>query len=157
MKDDQNTSKKRKKNQKDKSTVTPTGKGWNPTKPEARGGFIFHVQTSNDVHTSLKQLQNTLETYKLPLQPRPIVVGPIDNIVSYHIFINEVQYDFETSARAIEVAFKTYYSLNAHYPLGAKAPWLFIERAVFKLNAKHEHPVPVSVTSFIGDLNINFN
>lgn len=107
--------------------------------------------------TSWKRLQNTLETYGLPLQPRPIVVGSIENIISYHLFIDEVQYNFQSSIEVLEVAFKSYYSLNAHYPPEAKAVWQFIELALFKLEEKQKLSVPVAVTSLIGELSINFN
>ncbi|XP_008551904.1 uncharacterized protein LOC103574270 [Microplitis demolitor] len=154
---DLSTSHKRKRCKTNQSTSTVVEKRWNPTKSEAREGFFFHVQTSNDVLTSWKRLQNTLETYGLPLQPRPIVVGSIENIISYHLFIDEVQYNFQSSIEVLEVAFKSYYSLNAHYPPEAKAVWQFIELALFKLEEKQKLSVPVAVTSLIGELSINFN
>ncbi|XP_074101655.1 uncharacterized protein LOC141529128 isoform X1 [Cotesia typhae] len=146
---DLSTSHKRKKSKTTQSTSKVVEKRWNPTKSEAREGFFFQVQASNDLLTSWKRLQNTLETYGLSLQPRPIVVGSIENIISYHLFIDEVQYNFQSSIEVLEVAFKSYYSLNAHYPPEAKAVWQFIELALFKFEEKQKLSVPVAVTSLI--------
>ncbi|CAH0547809.1 unnamed protein product [Brassicogethes aeneus] len=143
-KTDVSSSKSKKKIKRDKSENI---KGWNPSKPEARGGFIFNVKAANNVLTSLSQLQNTLATYKLPLQPRPVIVGCVENIISSHIYINEILYDLESSVRSVEAAFKTYYALNAQYPPEAKSAWLFIEQAVFKLDIQQEQPIPMSVTT----------
>lgn len=104
------------------------------------------------MHTGLSRLQDTLRSYDLQMQPRPVVSGPFEDIVAAHIFVNAVQYDLESAVRAVEACFKIYFALNASYPPEAKSAWLFIQKAVFGINSSSDGKIPSAVTELWGEI-----
>lgn len=96
------------------------------------------------------------------LQPYVIIIGHSvdafqeDNsnhipIESYTV-INNTYYKLETPLKALDVCFKSYYSLHLQYPIEVQHVWTFIQQYFFEIHDKNDKNFP-SVKTLINDLN----
>ena len=94
------------------------------------------LQAKSEINTLLaSRIKEKYEPFGLRLSAQAIIVGQDeDHIESCHVRMNGVTYDVENPLKALDVAFKTFHSLDSHYPKESEREWLFLERAVFGLN-----------------------
>lgn len=103
------------------------------------------------METSLLKRQEKYESLGLTAQPLPIWIGNIDNIQASYININDITYKRESPLKAIDVAIKVYFALNADYPFEAKLPWLLLQQGLYDIAFKSD-PKFISLSSILSDI-----
>lgn len=86
------------------------------------------------------------------MQPRIVLVGPLEAIEECHVLLDEKLYDVESPSKALEVAFKMIWALNARYPPESKNIWVFIQRAVFDLRIPGEEQLGTKISSLLAKI-----
>ena len=75
------------------------------------------------------------EPFSLPSGPQAIAVGPDpDRIHQSYVRVNKILYEVENPLKAVDIAFKAMHALDSKYHVEAGREWLFLERAVYKVN-----------------------
>ena len=89
------------------------------------------------VPTLTAKLKDKYEPFNLQLTPRAIIVGQDkDSIVKSYVRVNAVLFEVESPLRALDITFKIIHALDAQYPKESEREWLFLEKAVYKINLK---------------------
>lgn len=84
----------------------------------------------------MNRLKEKYEPYNLTLGPQAIVVGPdVDSIEHCYIRVNNILYRVDNPRKAMDITFKIFHSLDGKYHTEADREWLFLERAVYGINA----------------------
>lgn len=86
--------------------------------------FYFFFQSKDD------EIKDTNEY----LHPRIVIVGDLLSDFYCYVILQHRKYYFENPLKAIETCFHFFCGLNINYPIECRYIWLFLERAVFKLN-----------------------
>lgn len=66
-------------------------------------------------------------------QPFPVLIGPVDEIVSAKIKMYNVDYEMPNALKAVDSCFKAFSVLNAQYPPESKQVWSFLQRYVYEI------------------------
>ena len=91
----------------------------------------------------------------IQMQPRPVIVGPINVIDASYVLVNATLYKAHTPLQVLDLCFKCYFALAAGYPSEAHAVWLFIQKSVYAINTVHDKSLPPAVTSLLGASNLD--
>lgn len=86
------------------------------------------------------------------MQPRIVLVGPLDAIEECHVLLDDRLYDVDSPSQALEVAFQIIWALNARYPPESKNIWVFIQRAVFDMKVPGEDQLGTKVSSLLAKI-----
>lgn len=73
-----------------------------------------------------------MSDYKLTLQPFVIVVLSVQKVEAAYVIINEEKYQFQDVTSAIAFCWKSFYVLNAAYPVSCEAIWIYIEEEIYE-------------------------
>lgn len=98
--------------------------------------FSFCHQTRAVLGETLKERKTRLSEFGFPNQPLPIVIGAENSQKECLIVFDEVEYVVETPMKAVDIAFKSYHSLHADYPVESEQIWLFLQKAIYKFESK---------------------
>lgn len=92
------------------------------------------------------KIENALK-FGLTLQPYIVIVG------STEIFtvVNNIYFKLETPLKALDICFKTFFSLNIHYPAESEQVWFFIQKYFYDIHLKSDKNI-LSVQALISDL-----
>lgn len=123
-------------------------------KVNSKKKWIKNVLTWNNILQDVGELK-TLHNSKiekalqfvLTLQPYVVIVG------STEIFtvVNNIYFKLETPLKGLDVCFKTFFSLNVHYPKESEQVWFFIQKYFYDINLKSDKNI-LSVQTLINDL-----
>jgi hypothetical protein len=65
------------------------------------------------------------------VQPYVVIVGNQElnsnDSIGYYTVINDIYYKLETPIKALDICFKSFHTLNLHYPQEAEQIWWFIQ------------------------------
>lgn len=83
----------------------------------------------------------------LSLQPYVVIVD------STEVFcvINNTYFKLETPIKAVDLCFKSFFTLNVQYPTESEQVWLFIQHYFYEIKLKSDKNI-LSVKTFINDL-----
>ncbi|KAK3916197.1 Transcription factor YY2 [Frankliniella fusca] len=112
-------------------------KQWRPSRLEVAEALLLHVKCVGDIEpTLIRRLQEKYEPYQMSLFPQAIVVGAdVDSIGQSYIRLNNCLYQVDNPQKAIDITFKIFHTLDVKYHAEAEREWLFLERAVYEVNA----------------------
>lgn len=105
-------------------------------------------QDAGDLKTIHSQKVNKALHWGLSLQPYIIIV---DSTEVFSV-INNVYFKLETPLKAVDTCFKSFFSLNIHYPPECEQVWLFIQHYFYDIKLKSDKNI-LSVKTLINDLN----
>lgn len=81
-------------------------------------------------------------------QPLVVFVGPITNVVSYLVIVENTRYAMPTALKAVDLCFKSFFALNLKYPTECRHVWTFLQTYVYSIQGQGEQSF-VSVNRFI--------
>lgn len=76
----------------------------------------------------------------------------VDEVKDSYVRVEGSLYHVENPLKAVDIAFKAMHALDSKYHAEANREWLFLERAVYKINLNQEKQVP-HLRSVIDDYN----
>ncbi|KAF7998393.1 hypothetical protein HCN44_009791 [Aphidius gifuensis] len=112
---------------------------------------IYYADTSNDIQVSLARARSSVVKLKKSFQPRPVIVGPIENIQASYIAIDKELLPADNPLHAVEVMLKIYYILNLEFPPEAALSWKFLALAIYNFAPKGK--IPGGIKSLINEVN----
>ncbi|CAI6370794.1 unnamed protein product [Macrosiphum euphorbiae] len=120
---------------------------WRPSKVEQAAAFVTFISDVGELKTLHNSKIEKALQFVLTLQPYVIIVG------STEIFtvVNNIYFKLETPLKGLDVCFKTFFSLNVHYPAESERVWFFIQKYFYDINLKSDKNI-LSVQTLINDL-----
>jgi hypothetical protein len=103
-----------------------------------------------DMEKVMEARENLMRSYNLTCQPIVIVVGLPGKVDAAYVCVNDVKYKFTNVTAAVDTCFKTFYALNAKYPVQSEAVWTFLQVAAYGIQEPKRHYI--SVSSILTDL-----
>ncbi|XP_044011925.1 uncharacterized protein LOC122854951 isoform X2 [Aphidius gifuensis] len=104
---------------------------------ERRAFFMIHVETAADIQPAINRQRNILSNHNLTFQPIPVLVGPINDIQSVYVYVNETVnssiYVVNSVLHAIDLTFKLFFSLQCKFPEKADHLWNFIQKGLYEI------------------------
>ena len=88
------------------------------------------------------------------VQPYLLVEGAsLANINTVYVIIDTIRYQCKSVLEALDICFKSYHSLNGHYPKASEHILTLIQKAVYKINTASDkiYPGIALVLKFIKD------
>lgn len=89
------------------------------------------MQVISDFDVVLTSHRTLVKRFKCTLQPFVIAVGPPKELTAAYLVINDVKYLFTDLLKAVDACFKTFYALNASYPVSSEPIWIFIQKEIY--------------------------
>lgn len=74
--------------------------------------------------------------YKWTIQPYVVICGDLRDIVNSYVLVNEYKYSCSSVLEAVDVCFKSFFALDASYPVLCPHVWTFLDKYVYKLSKK---------------------
>ncbi|XP_022165737.1 uncharacterized protein LOC111030516 [Myzus persicae] len=119
---------------------------WRPSKAEQAAAFITFISDVGELKIAHKVKVDKAFEYGLKLQPYVIVI----NSTEFFVVIDNTYYKLETLIKAVDVCFKSFFSLNVHYPTECEQVWLFIQHYFFEIKLKSDKSI-LSVKTLVND------
>ncbi|XP_077278992.1 uncharacterized protein LOC143906658 [Temnothorax americanus] len=104
------------------------------TLQECREAFMLHVQTVADLDRALDDLKRRLQRNKDTFQPTPLIVGPLVNIESSYVIVNDQKFKVDSYLQAFELTFKIFFAVDCKYPTYAETFWIFLQKTGFDIH-----------------------
>lgn len=105
---------------------------------ERRAFFLIHVHTAADIQVALTRQRAKLVELNLTFQPIPVLVGPINNIQSVYVYVNEALdssvYVVNSVLHAIDLTFKLFFALQCKFSEKADHLWNFIQKGLYGID-----------------------
>ncbi|XP_039304090.1 uncharacterized protein LOC113003214 isoform X3 [Solenopsis invicta] len=108
------------------------------TLQECRDAFMLHVQTVADLDRALYDLKRRLQRNKDTFQPTPLIVGPLVNIESSFVIVNDQKFKVDSCLQAIELTFKIFFAVDCKYPTYAETFWIFLQKSGFDIHLQEK-------------------
>ncbi|XP_034936582.1 uncharacterized protein [Chelonus insularis] len=107
---------------------------------EKQESFFIHVQTAADIDAALDNQRQICNNSNTTLQPIPIFVGPLVNLKSFYIYINDciknpTIYQCQTVLHTIDLTVRIFYALYCEFPARVYSIWTFIKKALYNINS----------------------
>lgn len=93
-----------------------------------------------------------MHEHNLTCQPLLFAVARINRLDSVYVVINRTRYRFADLMDAVDCCFKSFFSLNAFYPVECDHVWGFMERFIYKIKVPKVSHSFIAVTTLISDL-----
>lgn len=71
--------------------------------------------------------------------------------VQSFVIINDTKYKLETPLKAVDICFKSFFTLNYKYPLEGEQIWTFIQKYFYEIDTNSDKCFP-QVNTLINDL-----
>lgn len=85
-------------------------------------------------------------------QPLTVLVGEtLQSITAAYVCINDLRYRFDSPLKAIDICFKSFFALNAKFPIESEQVWVFIQKYVFQICTKWDKDF-ASVNTLIAEI-----
>ncbi|KAF7990099.1 hypothetical protein HCN44_009088, partial [Aphidius gifuensis] len=123
-----------------------------PSTSYSQPSFPSQSFTINDIQESIGRVRRFMKKNKQHLQPRPVIVGPINKIESSYISIGGQLLPVLNPVHAVESMLKIYYALNIEYPPEGVTVWKFLASVIYDF--KPQPPVSSAIPSVISELNV---
>lgn len=85
----------------------------------------------------------------MTVQPYVVICGPIDNLTSSSVYVDDTKYLLKSPEEAIDTCFKIFYSLNAEFTAECEPAWIFLANFIYEFKEKHSFN---SVFNFINKM-----
>ncbi|CAI6354410.1 unnamed protein product [Macrosiphum euphorbiae] len=120
---------------------------WRPSKVEQAAAFVTFISDVGELKTLHNSKIEKALQFGLTLQPYAVIVGSTDIFT----VVNNIYFKLETPLKGLDVCFKTFFSLNVHYPAESEQVWFFIQKYFYDINLKSDKNI-LSVQTLINDL-----
>ncbi|XP_015118373.1 uncharacterized protein LOC107046306 [Diachasma alloeum] len=106
---------------------------------EKQDSFILHVETPDNIQPAIERQLGILRAANLTLQPLPVIVGPLANVESIYVYINDTVgnptiYTVDSILHAIDVTLKIFFALKCSYPVRSSCVWMFLQKAFYDIH-----------------------
>lgn len=81
-----------------------------------------------------KQKKELYAKIDVEIKPYPVILGPLMNITSCFVVVDEDQIKVDSPHQAIRTCFESFFALKRDYPVESDHVWKFIEVVVYKLD-----------------------
>lgn len=75
--------------------------------------------------------------------------GPLESLECCHIVIGEIKYDFDNCIDAIDLLYKSFFTLNAGSPVMSCHIWAFFQRYIYNMEAEKKTLAVRPITELI--------
>lgn len=135
--------------------TTTKGKKWKPSRAEVSRAFLNFVSSPGDISRCIDDRITLTQKSGISFGPYIILVGSSwSNITQYEVVVNkDLRYQFSDIKSALQATFKIYFALDIEYTADAAPCWMFVQRAIYKIETKFDVLYDKSVTlrEFIKD------
>ncbi|KAB0805306.1 hypothetical protein PPYR_02276, partial [Photinus pyralis] len=125
-----------------KSKKISKRKQWKPTLEEIRSSILIRIETSQDIEGVIASTTERNEKNASATQPYLIVEIRDIEVKRVYVVINEIIYKVPTLSKGIDLCFKVYMVLVLKFPPENEHVWLFLQRAVYKIESQSDHIIP---------------
>lgn len=87
---------------------------------------------------ALYDLKRRLQRNKDTFQPTPLIVGPLVNIESSYVIVNDQKFKVDSCLQAIELTFKIFFAVDCKYPTYAETFWIFLQKSGFDIHLQEK-------------------
>lgn len=87
----------------------------------------------DELNLSIETLKDYFQTKELPFEPIVAIVGPLLNIESFHVIVDDIVYSTKTFLEAIDLNFKIFYVFSRDYPPYVDDLWKFIQNVLYEI------------------------
>lgn len=70
----------------------------------------------------------------MPLQPIPVLVGPLPQIHTSYVVVNDVTYPANSTIGAVQMCLEIYMALDCDYPSRAQPMWVFLQKSLCNIH-----------------------
>ncbi|XP_022160098.1 uncharacterized protein LOC111026353 [Myzus persicae] len=130
-------------------------KYWRPSKLELKQSFIYYVnstyqlkEVNEEKRKKAQQLDQTLQPYMIFVQDSEFE----NNVRDFYVIINNHFFKLESALKALDVCFKSFFSLNLNYPTESTQVWYFIQKYFFEIETNFDKNYQ-NINNIIHDLN----
>jgi hypothetical protein len=102
----------------------------------------------------INEHREKLRKKNLTLQPTPVIVGPLDDIVASYVVLNTEKYAFDSVAAAVHFSFQLFFALGAKYPEEAQLVWQLLQIALYNIRIPREDARSIELSTLIGRLTL---
>ncbi|XP_043461096.1 uncharacterized protein LOC122497809 isoform X6 [Leptopilina heterotoma] len=103
------------------------------TSDEKRQSYLLHVQNKDELHSSVEKLKDYLQQKELPFEPIVAIVGPLLNIESFHVIVDDIVYTTKSFLEAVDLNFKVFYVFDRDYPPYVDDLWKFLQNVLYEI------------------------
>lgn len=102
---------------------------------ESRNAFMVFYETDTAYVESLNAIRNVQS-----IPPMINIIGDVFSPKKAYVDYDNVRYEFHSLAKAIDIAFKAYFTLMYVYPKACQAVWIFINQYFYDLEDEESKP-----------------
>ncbi|XP_043461454.1 uncharacterized protein LOC122498023 [Leptopilina heterotoma] len=103
------------------------------TSEEKRQSYLLHVQKKDELNSSVEKLKDYLQQKELPFEPIVAIVGPLLNIESFHVIVDDIVYTTKSFLEAVDLNFKVFYVFDRDYPPYVDDLWKFLQNVLYEI------------------------
>ncbi|CAH0549766.1 unnamed protein product [Brassicogethes aeneus] len=92
------------------------------SKSEIKDSFLLELNNFGDLNEKIEERRRRLNKIGGTIQPFMLLIEDINKKVSSYVIINDTKYYIESSVKALDVCFKSFFSLDAKYPVESEQP-----------------------------------
>lgn len=89
---------------------------------------------NEDKTKKAQQLGQNLQPYMIFVQDSELE----NNITDFYVIINNHFFKLESALKAVDICFKSFFSLNLNYPKESAQVWYFIQKFFFEIETKFD-------------------
>ncbi|KAF7994326.1 hypothetical protein HCN44_003416 [Aphidius gifuensis] len=125
-----------------------------PPRENITENFLIHaVDEEDDLDAKLLKKKKFLEQFKLSNQPVVVVIGSdVKTIKKSIVVINNINYEAKSTLEAIDIAFKSFFSLQIKYPEIAENIWRAIQEKFYEIHVPGDKPLTSTITNLLSFL-----
>ncbi|XP_052132190.1 uncharacterized protein LOC127751925, partial [Frankliniella occidentalis] len=97
----------------------------------------------------LSERKEILEKYNNPMQPLPVLLGPLSNIRQSFVVLDDTRWELHDPFTAFIATFKIFFGLNTGFPFESRHLWLFLQKTLFGISSDKDYTGHRGLRSFI--------
>ncbi|XP_030374107.1 uncharacterized protein LOC115634059 [Scaptodrosophila lebanonensis] len=106
---------------------------------DSQESLVLRLDTIGDYERKVNNLICKNYGNSNTLQPFIIVEGVNSNdIKSFFVYFDKTIYKLDSFIDCLDVCFKLFNTLNLHYPIASKFPWLFIQKYFYEIDTPYD-------------------
>lgn len=128
-------------------------KNWKISATEKAQAFFENIEKHEDLQNLILSKGEKYKKYNLKSQPYIVVCGTFQNITCQHVVIDNVTYDCDNPADALDLCYKLFFVLNLNYTHACPHVWSFVQRHLYKMNKERKLVQAGKISNLISKLN----
>lgn len=101
--------------------------------------MISFINTINDLERVREDKINMASINKTKIQPYIVVQGDdITKISNFYVIVGKTIIKLTTFLSALDVCFKSFYTLNLKYPAESEVVWQCLQNYIYEINTNHD-------------------